>query len=150
MRLWDLTKGDGSPSVTISARATLAQAVEMMITKKASAIIVMDDNDIKGMITRSDIMRCLNDSTSVSQAWEIPVNQVMSTRLIAATPDQPLGQAIKQMVEAGIGHLPVLEGGTVKTLFSLNQLLIEENKHLHTELVDLQTYIDALHDAPND
>ena len=74
---------------------------------------------------------------------------VLSQETKTISPEETVSQAIEKMTAAETGHMFVAAAPET-VVVSLLRLLLVENAFLHGEVQHLQTYIDALHDAPND
>jgi len=134
--------------VTVGPEVSLAKAAQLLHGNDTAAIIV-DDGRFRGTLTAGDILRILTLAASPAQVWQSPIANALCEKVAAVTPEERVGRAIERMTAAGVNHLPVTTAsGTV--VVSLCQLLQVANTQLHDELHHLQTYIDALHDAPND
>jgi CBS domain-containing protein len=149
VRLSDVLDSCGAQAVTVAAGTSLAEAAEAMHRAGATAALVVDGERLKGLLTLGDFLRILTTATSPAAAWTEPVAAALTGESGPATADEKVAQILARMTAAGIDHLPVAvaEGFVV---VSLSSLLRAENAFLHGEVRHLQTYIDALHDAPND
>jgi len=148
MRLTDVLDTCAVKTVTVAPELSLAEAAQAMHRDDAAVIIVADDR-FQRVVTAGDILRVLTLATSPTLSWQGPITAALCEKVATATPTEPMGRAIERMTAAGTDHLPVATpSGTV--VVSLCHLLLAENAQLHGEVQHLQTYIDALHDAPND
>jgi len=46
-----------SPVITITENASVQEAVQMMQTHRINSLVVVEDNEIKGILKRDDIIR---------------------------------------------------------------------------------------------
>ncbi|HEY3761218.1 MAG TPA: chloride channel protein [Verrucomicrobiae bacterium] len=77
------------------------------ILSRRQGILIMDaNNKLAGIITRGDLMRALDDTST--SAGDVPVLEAGKTDLIVAYPDELLHDAIARMLQHGIGRLPVV------------------------------------------
>lgn len=149
LQLADVLDSCGARAVTVSPGTSLAEAAEAMHRAGATAALVMEDERLRGLLTLSDFLRLLTAAPSPAAAWTNPVTAALTEATVPVTAEEKVGRAIIRMTAAGIDHLPVTVAGGF-TVVSLCSLLRAENAFLHGEVRHLQTYIDALHDAPND
>ncbi len=149
MRLADVLDSCGARAVTVAPGTSLAEAAEAMHRAGATAALVVEDDRLRGLLTLGDFLRLLTTAPSPAAAWTNPVTAALSGEPGPATAEEKVGLTITRMTEAGIDHLPVTVAGGFAVV-SLCNLLRAENAFLHGEVRHLQTYIDALHDAPND
>jgi len=148
MRLADVLDTCRVKTVTVATEVSLAEAARALHRDDAAAIIV-ENGRLRGILTAGDILRFLTMATSPTHAWQGPVTAALSEGVEIATPEEPIGRAILKMTAAGRAHLPIATVAGI-VVVSLCRLLLTENAQLHGEVQHLQTYIDELHDAPND
>jgi len=94
--------------VTIESSKTILDAATIMTEKKVGGLVVVRDGDIVGIITERDILRRV-----VARRYDpeqVRIREVMSTPVISVTPDGPVSDAAKKMIENRIRRLPVIEG----------------------------------------
>ncbi len=149
MRIADVLDSCTVRTVTVSPEVSLAEAAQLMHKAGASVLLVVEDQRPRSLLTRGDILRSLTIAASPVLAWEGPLAATLTEAPRALTSEETVGRAIVGMMEAKIDYLPVI---TVRgiVVVSFSNLLLAENAFLHGEVQHLQTYIDALHDAPND
>jgi CBS domain-containing protein len=109
-----------SASVTESPKDSLRDAAETMWRQQTGSLLVMDGDDLKGIITERDVMKAVArgadvDSTSVSE--------IMTSDLITIAPTASLQEAARHMASRWIRHLPVVDGGAVVGIVSQRDLV---------------------------
>ena len=71
------------------------------------ALLILDDSQLVGIVTRGDILRSLDkDSTGMTT-----VEAAGSTKLVVTYPDELLSEAVSKMLHQDVGRLPVVERG---------------------------------------
>jgi|Deesub1362B_J571_1020462.scaffolds.fasta_scaffold00787_16 CBS domain-containing protein len=88
-----------SPSDSVS-RALL----EMTVRGIGGLPVVSDEGELLGMITHRDLILAGNT------AEQLRVRDIMSTRVVAITPDTPVKKIAEMMRDTGLQRLPVVEG----------------------------------------
>ena len=69
------------------------------------ALLILDDSQLVGIVTRGDILRSLDkDSTGMTT-----VEAAGSTKLVVTYPDELLSEAVAKMLHQDVGRLPVVE-----------------------------------------
>jgi CBS domain-containing protein len=147
MQLADVLDICTMKAVTVSPDVSLAEAVRAMHRDDAAVIHI--EGRLQGVLTPGDILRFLTLAASPILAWNGPVMAALGDDVEIIPAEEPIHQVIEKMSAAGINHLQVATTTGVAVV-SLCRLLLVENAYLHGEVQHLQTYIDALHDAPND
>jgi H+/Cl- antiporter ClcA/predicted transcriptional regulator len=75
------------------------------LTRRQGTLIVDEQNQLVGIITRGDIVRALQQNHSV----EATVLEAGNANLVVTFPDEPLHTALAKMLNQGVGRLPVVE-----------------------------------------
>lgn len=103
--------------------ANLGSATELMWVGNCGFLPVMGtDGKIVGVVTDRDI--CIALGTRNRQPGDVTVNEVMSNRLFACSPDDDVHIALQMMKEGGVRRLPVIvENGTLVGVISMDDLL---------------------------
>jgi CBS domain-containing protein len=149
MRLADVLDRCSVRTVTVNPEVSLAEAAQVMHKAGASVLLVVEDKQPRSILTKGDILHSLTIAASPVLAWEGPLAATLTEVPQALTSEETVARALVGMMEAKIDYLPVITVRGV-VVVSFSNLLLAENAFLHGEVQHLQTYIDALHDAPND
>jgi len=81
------------------------------------ALLIVDDNQLMaGIITRSDIMKAMQDHTNPS---DLTVADVGQSQVIVTYPDEPLRSAVDAMLQHDIGRLPVVSRENPKQVLGM-------------------------------
>jgi CBS domain-containing protein len=106
-------------TVTDSPSDTLAEAAARMWNAQTGSLLVMDGENLMGIVTERDLLRCVAQG---QDANTIPLKDVMRTDLITCGPQTTLKEAAKIMATRWIRHLPVIEGTKVVGIVSQRDL----------------------------
>jgi acetoin utilization protein AcuB len=107
--------------ITISPRTTLPEAHQIMKEKRIRRLPVVDENGrLVGIVTLGDVREASpSDATSLSIfelnyiLARLTVDKIMTRKVITVTPDTPIYETARLMLEHKIGGLPVVEDGRV-------------------------------------
>ncbi|HEU0056425.1 MAG TPA: CBS domain-containing protein [Gaiella sp.] len=116
MQLVDLMATD---VLTVSPDTTIADAARRMIARETGAAVVIESDDLVGLISERDLMRAIPDACSP----ETPVSERMSRQVMTAAPDTSIPEAMAIMIEGRFRHLPVVDGGRVLGMVSMRDLM---------------------------
>ena len=106
--------------VCTSPATSIQDAARLMTEHRATAILVMDDGQICGLLTDSDLRkRCISEGLP----YTTPVSKIMSTALRALSPTDTGLDALLTMARHNINHLPVIDGDKMLGMLSSNDLL---------------------------
>lgn len=105
--------------ISVSSNQSVQEAAQLMSQHNVGAIPVVDNGQLKGIITDRDITL---RTTAKGMEENTPVSQVMSTNLIFGNPDMSLQEAAQLMSENQIRRLPVVENNQVVGMVALGDL----------------------------
>ncbi|HMG30719.1 MAG TPA: CBS domain-containing protein [Jiangellaceae bacterium] len=95
-------------TVTDSTKVSLASAAELMWRQQTGSLVIVDGDEIVGIVTERDVLRTVAAGKDLEG---VVVGDVMTTEVITTTPDTPVRDAARLMARDWIRHLPVVEGG---------------------------------------
>jgi len=149
MKVHALLRKKSRPVHTIASNRSVDDAISLMTGKKASALIVTENDQPLGIFAERDVFRCyLRDPhTALS---ETGLKNAMTHKLIVADPEDELSHVMALMIKADIKHLPVIEEKRIIGMLTLNDLIEHEIDSLTDEIHQLKNYIEDLHEAGRD
>lgn len=107
-----------TPVKTIAQYRTMEEAGRLMLRYGHTGMPVVDGDQVVGVISRRDA-----DKAIVHELGHAPVKGFMTTEVISISPDTPLGEIQKMVVENDIGRLPVVEQGRLVGIVSRTDIL---------------------------
>ncbi|MCP5074950.1 MAG: CBS domain-containing protein [Rhodobacteraceae bacterium] len=133
----ELLDEKGSDVWAIDPDDSVFNAVTEMADKDVGGLLVMDGEDVVGIITERDYARnvILKGKTSP----ETPVRDIMTSNLIVATPEQSVTDCLKTMTEKRVRHLPVMENGVLAGMVSIGDLVKRIIADQQAVIMDLQS-----------
>jgi CBS domain-containing protein len=114
---------DGMSTVVLSVGPghTLRQAAQQMASRRVGAAVVMDpDEQGPGIITERDILVSIGEGQDPDAEL---VSDHLTSDLVFAAPDWSLEQAAAAMVRGGFRHLIVVDGGEIKGVLSVRDVV---------------------------
>ncbi|MGX1900391.1 CBS domain-containing protein [Thermolongibacillus altinsuensis] len=104
---------------TVTPNQTVQEAAQLMSQHNVGAIPVVENGQVKGILTDRDIAlrstaQGLNSSTSVSQ--------VMSSNVITGTPNMSVDEAAKMMSKNQIRRLPIVQNNQLCGIVALGDI----------------------------
>ena len=107
-------------SITESASEPIKAAAARMWAKQTGSLLVMDGNELIGIITERDVMKAIARGLDVDTT---PVSAVMTSGVQTVTPTTTVNEAARQMAARWIRHLPVSVDGQVVGMVSQRDLV---------------------------
>lgn len=131
----------GSEVATVSRTTSVAEAVAMLGELRIGALLVVDGSDIVGIMSERDLVYCLRDHGAQVLDW--PVERVMSAPAITIDLATPVLQALAVMTQRRIRHLPVVEGGQIRGIVSIGDLVKHRIERIEREAEAMRAYIQS-------
>ena len=131
----------GSAVETIGADDRLYDAVRKLGEKRIGALPVIEDGRIAGIMSERDVIYCLRDHGPEVLDW--PVSRVMSSPAITADLATDVLAALSVMTQRRIRHLPVVDGGELKGIVSIGDLVKHRMERIEAEAEAMRTYIQS-------
>ena len=141
MTIAAVLRNKGSQVETISANARVIEAVHRLGEKRIGALPVVDDGRIAGIMSERDVIYCLRDHGSDVLQWA--VSQVMSSPAITIDSSMDVLSALALMTQRRIRHLPVVEGGEIRGLVSIGDLVKHRMERIEAEAEAMREYIQS-------
>lgn len=144
MTLLDILKAKGSTVFTIPPQFTLQEATQEMVRRNVGALLVCQRDvshgeRLLGIVTERDILRF--SASDKGPLADFRVADIMTTRLLTASPNDSVEQAMGVMTQHRIRHLPVLSEGHLVGIVSLGDLVKNQLERLAVENQFLKSYI---------
>ncbi|MDR7417432.1 MAG: diguanylate cyclase [Armatimonadota bacterium] len=106
---------------TIGTGRTVAEAIAVVFDREVSALPVVEDGRLIGLITLRDLLRGLPYR---------PVTEIMPRETVTATRDMLIASAYTLMEERRVSQLPVVEGDLLVGMVTLEDVLRELGRPL--------------------
>ena len=141
MTIAAVLQGKGSAVETIAADASLLDAVQRLGEKRIGALPVIEDGRLAGIISERDVIYCLRDHGAEVLGWR--VERVMSSPAITADLETDVLSALGLMTQRRIRHLPVVEGGAIRGIVSIGDLVKYRMERIEAEADAMRAYIQS-------
>ena len=106
---------------TIDSDAPVQQAAQQMATKKVGALLVRQDEALKGIVTERDLVQKV--LSEEEDAYALTTKAVMNHPLIGIDINRTIHDASDLMAEKWIRHLPVTENQKIVGILSVRDLI---------------------------
>jgi CBS domain-containing protein len=133
--------GKSSAVETIAGDATVYDVVRRLGEKRIGALPVVDGDAIAGIISERDVIYCLRDHGPEVLEW--PVSRVMSSPAITADSETEVMAALALMTQRRIRHLPVVDGGQIRGIVSIGDLVKHRMERIEAEADAMRDYIQS-------
>lgn len=143
-----ILRNKGYDVYSVSPDATVFDALKLMAEKNIGAVVVREDDQVVGIMSERDYARKVILEGKSSK--NIPVRDIMSTRVLYVRPDQTVHDCMVLMIDKRIRHLPVMEEDKLKGLLSIGDVVkavIAEKEYV---IEQLENYIAGRYYSPED
>lgn len=129
----------GNDVFTINPSMLVVDAVKEMAQKRVGALVVLNEDKVKGIITEQDFTRrvILKDLDSSSTL----VDDIMTKQVCIIKPEQSINDGMAIMTEKCVRHLPVIENEKLIGLISIGDLVKEVISEQEFLIEQLEQYI---------
>lgn len=134
----DILSAKGSDVVTISPKATVAEAVKIMAERHIGALVITGPDDrIIGIVSERDVVRAL--AARGNEALSLSLTEVMTRKVITCSRNEMVAAIMEQMTHGKFRHVPVVEEARLVGIVSIGdvvKLRLAEMEHEHMALQD--------------
>ena len=135
-----LLKSKAHQSVHVVApEASVFDALKLMADKNIGALLVMEGEEVAGIITERDYARKIVLMSRSSK--QTPVREVMTSAVMYVRPDQTSEECMMLMTENRLRHLPVMDGGRLLGIISIGDLVKDIIAEQRFTIEQLEHYI---------
>ena len=124
---------------SISPNATVYEAIELMSLKEIGSLMVLDGPEILGIFSERDYAR--NGILKGHLSRDTKVREIMTTRIVSASPEHTVQECMKIMTEERVRHLPILEDGRLLGVVSIGDLVKAVISEQQFMIQQLEQYI---------
>lgn len=139
MKVSDILQSKGNNVYSVKDDITVYEALKIMDEKNVGALLVMEDQRLKGIISERDYARKIVLKEKSSQ--ETTVKEIMTEKVITVLPEDDIEKCMGLMSGRKIRHLPVMKDDKVVGVISITDVvtaIIESQKHT---IAQLENYI---------
>ena len=141
MTIEAILDGKGREVATVAPDSTVAEAVATLGEKRIGALPVVENGSVVGIFSERDVIYCLRDRGADVLQW--PVSRVMSAPAITVDPSTPIVVALAMMTQRRIRHLPVVDGGEIRGIVSIGDLVKHRMERIEDEAEAMRAYIQS-------
>jgi CBS domain-containing protein len=110
--------------VTVRPEDTAWTALELMVSRGVGALVVVEGNRPIGIVTERDILRRLLRGSGPEELLTLLVRDVMTKEPIVCTPETPLRDVLRTMVERDFRRMPVVKNGLLEGIVTERDCMV--------------------------
>lgn len=135
----DILEHKGSEVWSLTPKSTVLEALKSLEEFNVGALLVVEGEKIRGVVSERDIVRQLAKSGNCS--LDQPVSLWMTTNVIAVSPSTSINDCMQLMSKAHIRHLPVVEEGHLLGIISIGDVVRAVISDQQSTIASLENYI---------
>jgi CBS domain-containing protein len=134
-----LLDSKGHDVISVAPDLSVFDAIKLMADKLVGSLLVMNDEELRGIVTERDYARKVIIKGRSSETTS--VSEIMSTEVLTTSSSQTVNQCMELMTERRIRHLPVVEDNRVIGMISIGDLVQAIIADQQEEIEQLESYI---------
>lgn len=111
----------GSDVISVAPDQTVYTALEVMEEHNIGAVVVLDGEDLIGILTERDYARKVILLDRLSKKTK--VSSIMTSELHTVAPDTTVVDCMGIMTDMKVRHLPVIDGGDLVGVISIGDVV---------------------------
>ncbi|MFU8827615.1 MAG: CBS domain-containing protein [Brevefilum sp.] len=117
----DLLRLKGDVIWSVKPDTPVIEALDELAEKDIGALLVLDGEDIAGIISERDVVRKI--AAAKAFVMDQPVSDFMTQEVFTISPAQTIEDCMAMMTEKHIRHLPVVEDGKLVGVISIGDVV---------------------------
>lgn len=134
-----LLDSKGRHIISVAPDTSVLDAIKIMADKAIGSLVVMDDNEIRGIMSERDYARKVIIKGRSSESTQ--VSEIMTADVVTTSSAQTVNDCMALMTEKRIRHLPVVEDNRVIGMISIGDLVQAIISDQKEEIEQLEHYI---------
>jgi CBS domain-containing protein len=134
-----LLDSKGREIISIAPQASVLDAIRLMAEKTVGSLLVMNGDELLGIVTERDYARKVIIKGRASDSTE--VGEIMTADVYTASSQQTVNHCMTLMTKRKIRHLPVVDDGAVAGMISIGDLVQAIIADQQEEIEHLEHYI---------
>ena len=134
-----LLQNKGRNIYSVVADISVFEALKVMGEKNIGALLVIENDVLKGIISERDYARKVVLKNRTSR--DTLVKEIMTEKVITVTPTNTIEECMALMSDKHIRHLPVVEGSKVVGIISVSDIVTSIINEQQNVIQQLHSYI---------
>lgn len=129
----------GRDVVTVAPDASLASIAATLSEKRIGAVVVMERESIRGIVSERDIVRAV--AKHGGEALTMLATEWMTARVVTCRKADSINDVMQKMTSGRIRHLPVVENGKLAGIVSIGDVVKRRIEDVEREAEQIREYI---------
>jgi CBS domain-containing protein len=129
----------GRGVVTVAPAASLAEVAAILAEKRIGAVLVTENDAIRGIVSERDIVRAL--AKHGGEALGKLAGDCMTAKVITCKPEDTIHTVMQKMTSGRFRHVPVTEAGKLAGIISIGDVVKRRIEEVELEAEQIREYI---------
>jgi len=129
----------GHDVVTVSASTSLAEVAAVLAAKRIGAVVVMEKDAIRGIVSERDIVRAV--AKHGGDGLGMQVVDWMTAKVVTCRPEDTINDVMQKMTNGRFRHLPVVKHGKLAGIVSIGDVVKRRIEDVEREAEQIREYI---------
>ena len=112
--------------VVLRSSQRVAEAAEAMRDHGIGSVLVVDDGQLKGLVTDRDIV--VRAVAGHRDPTATPMSEICSQNLVTVTPEDDADTAVRHMREHAVRRVPVVQDGQPVGVLSIGDMALQRDR----------------------
>lgn len=139
MKIREILSAKGSDVVTAPPDVSVLEAMRVLVHHDIGSVVVLEGEEVAGILTERDVLRLGAEGPERLETTQ--VREAMSRELLLGRPEDDIRYCMDVMTENRVRHLPVMEGGQLRGIVSIGDVVNACRRDAETENRHLKDYI---------
>ena len=136
-----ILENKGTEVISVGPDMTVYDGNKLLAEQRIGSAVVLDSNgDLIGVFSERDVVTGLAEFGA--EVLKEPLTKVMTHDVIVGYPNDTLQELMSCMTDRRIRHIPIVDGGKLKGIVSIGDVVKARMDELETEGAAMQDYID--------
>jgi CBS domain-containing protein len=107
--------------ITFGVFESVRDAIDMMVKRNIAALVLTNGAGVIGVVSEHDFLQAISESgTPILNA---PVGHIVTSPLVAISPEETITHVMQLMTHSRMRHLPVMDNGELVGVVSVGDLV---------------------------
>jgi len=140
MQVSQILKTKGNAVTSVPPEMTLAEVIDTLARGRIGAVLVMKGgSEVAGILSERDVVRGLAEHGA--RLLDMRASELMTKSVVTCAPDNTVEEIMQEMTNSRTRHIPVLEGGRLRGIISIGDVVKNRLEELSAESDMLRNYI---------
>lgn len=138
-KIEEILQEKGKLVYSVGPEATMMDALKIMAANKIGAILILENDKIRGIFSERD---CVQDLVNMADcSLQTPITELMTSPVYFVTPDQTLDDCMAVMTNKRLRHLPVIKDEALVGIISIGDVVKKILGERDERIKDLENFL---------